>query len=731
MKLSIRKRHTFNYTLLATLVLAQAIGLFALSKPAAAAISADPNGEIVYIDNNGIIRVLDTQGDPLVQWISPSGGWDDVALGDVNDDTDMEIIAMNRDGDFVNVAVFDPVVAQGSTKPDQKINGIPWEIYFETRIEGNGQFILSENFDANIPGAEFAIGVRRGERTIVQVWNANSLASNGKPTGRDWKLHIEKEFEELYNFGVAGQLDDVGAAEVVLFDEDSVETSMDLYRPDNDFERIDGKSSDNDTYKKGAIGQVIADGKNELAVILSVSRPDKDSLFVYKVNGDNEIDVDESWAFAPQPDWVFLADITGNGDKEVFFLRNYPDDQAGARLIMRDDWGNDRERNEDLIEWNLMEGGDRNEFRRGAGGDIDGDGKDEVVILRDDRIRVFHRPENGEERTSDYVDHKLDTNRDTLVIGDLDTIGFVEGPVLATDKTLIDAIVPAGTTSGEFTIQVTNIGTGDPVTFNATIPTGNNWVQLISTVGTTPATIRLRFNTVGLNQGDYRTTLTLTSQQNVINDPYVITLQLTVVPPVLLPDPPAISHFILPCASSTCTPEETAARTEPFSQTIQIRGTNDLTYRAAIIGVPSPSSSAATASSAGLVGSITGGEIDANGNIVVYDDQGNSRTISAGTGTAGEVRTGEVSIAAVLSNTWMIDPELTWISSLTSNNNAVPSTLTFTIDPSIVTASGQRQYAVLVLVADTRAGTPLQNVVVVPIELARVNELLWLTTLKK
>ncbi len=208
--------------------------------------------------------------------------------------------------------------------------------------------------------------------------------------------------------------------------------------------------------KRGAIGQIIAGGREELAVILSVSRPDKDSLFVYEMNNDFEVDVEDSWAFAPQPDWVFLADITGNGDEEVFFLRNFPNDQEGPRLIMRDDWGNDRERNEELIEWALMEGGDRNEFRRGAGGDVDGDGKDEIVIIRDDRIRIFHRPENGEERESDYDDHDLDTNRDTIVIGDLDTNGFVEGPTLATDKTMIDATVAAGTVSGEYTIAVTN-----------------------------------------------------------------------------------------------------------------------------------------------------------------------------------------------------------------------------------------------------------------------------------
>ena len=731
MKISSEKRHLHNYFLLAALVLAQLAGFLALPRPAAAAISADPSEEIVYIDNGGIIRVLDTQGpDPRVEWFSPSGGWDDAVLGDVNDDGDLEIIAMNRDGDFVNVAVFDPVVAQGATDPTKKINGIPWDTYYETRVEGNGQFIIAGNFDPGIPGDEFLLGFHRGDdASFIQIYNADRLGPNGKPTGRDWKVHIEKEFVELYTFGIAGQLSGDGADEVVLFDDESVETSMDIFRPDNDFERTDGKSSDNDRYKKGAIGQIIAGGREELAVILSVSRPDKDSLFVYEMNNDFEVDVEDSWAFAPQPDWVFLADITGNGDEEVFFLRNFPNDQEGPRLIMRDDWGNDRERNEELIEWALMEGGDRNEFRRGAGGDIDGDGKDEIVIIRDDRIRIFHRPENGEERESDYDDHDLDTNRDTIVIGDLDTNGFVEGPTLATDKTMIDATVAAGTVSGEYTIAVTNISTSEAVAFNAVVPAGINWVQINPTVATTPATLRIRFDASALTQGDYRTTLTLTSNQNVLNDPYVIELRLTVLPPTLEPNPGALTYFQLPCAAATCTPEEEAARTTPFTQTIAIRGTNDLTYRAAVIGIPAPPDGAVTAASGGLVGTITGGEIDANGNIVIYDDHGNSRTIDGGTGEASIAA--DVNPAAVLTNTWTIDPELTWIKSATSDDNVVPSNLSLVIDPSVITEVGHREYAVLVLVADTRAGLPPQNIKIVPIELARVNNLLWMPVLEK
>ncbi len=71
MRLTIRQRRTRNFLVAAALILGQLAGFIALPRPATAALSADPNAEIVYVDNSGVIRVLDTQGDPLVQWISP------------------------------------------------------------------------------------------------------------------------------------------------------------------------------------------------------------------------------------------------------------------------------------------------------------------------------------------------------------------------------------------------------------------------------------------------------------------------------------------------------------------------------------------------------------------------------------------------------------------------------------------------------------------------------------
>lgn len=707
------RRRSLHY-LLVTVLLAQVVALAASIHTAQAATSADPAEEIVYVDSEGIIRVLDTQGDPLVQWFSPTGGWHWIALGDVNDDGDQEIVAAGRDGDWVRVAVFDPVVASGATDPNKKINGIPWDILYEVRFPGQAQFIYAGDYDAGVPGDEIVIGYRDGVgTTYVDIWNANSLGPDGKPTGRDWKPHIQKSFtNEKYEFVTSGQIIEGGTEEIILFDRTSVETRFDVFRPDQDFERVDGKRSDNDRFRMAAIGQIRAGGDEETAVAVSASRPDKASLIIYRTDDDDELSADKDFAFAPQPEHVFLADISGNGDQEVFFLRKYPERKEGPRLIMRDEWGSDRNRHPE-IELALMDEGSRNEFQIGAGGDVDGDGKDEVVIARDNRIRIFTRPDQNVTNSSSWVDYaNISSDRDNLVIGDLDAIGFTQGPVLTVDKTLIEASLSAGTISGEYIFTVSNIATPDPVTINALLPAGLGWATLNPATSTItagqPATFRVRFNATNLPPGRYSSTITLTSPQPVTNQPLSIALDLTVIPPKLQPEPGGLSIYQVPCDLTDCSPAEEAERNGPITRTIRIGGSNDLVYQAAIVGMPDDVVSAA--SEGGFQGEIKGGEIDEQGRMVLYDANGNTRVIG-----------GEVSAAAVHTNTWTIDANVDWIVSAYSDNNGVPSTLTLVLDPTKLEATNDVERAILVLVADTRAGSPPENVKLVQIEILRVN----------
>ena len=115
-----RLRRRLHLGILTAFLVAQFAVLLLWPHSVQAATSADPNDEIVYIDSDGVIRVLDTQGDPLVDFVSPSNGWERLGLADVNDDGDMEILALKESGGTTTVAVFDPVVYKGALDPNKK-----------------------------------------------------------------------------------------------------------------------------------------------------------------------------------------------------------------------------------------------------------------------------------------------------------------------------------------------------------------------------------------------------------------------------------------------------------------------------------------------------------------------------------------------------------------------------------------------------------------------------------
>jgi hypothetical protein len=105
----------------------------------------------------GVIRVIDFRvpaGGTAVQWVSPSGGWQRIAAGDFNADGDMEIFAGGLDGTTGKLAIFDPVAIQGSSNASRVINGIPWDILYQTTLPSEPLLVAAGNFDVTRAGDE-------------------------------------------------------------------------------------------------------------------------------------------------------------------------------------------------------------------------------------------------------------------------------------------------------------------------------------------------------------------------------------------------------------------------------------------------------------------------------------------------------------------------------------------------------------------------------------------------
>src|SRR5690606_1226585 len=103
-----------------------------------------------------------------------------------------------------------------------------------------------------------------------------------------------------------------------------------------------------------------------------------------------------------------------------------------------------------------------------------------------------------------------------------------------------------------------------------------------------------------------------------------VEVELTVTPAVISFGAAGAAHVTYPCG------EPTAGSVSDVI-TVRVGGTTGLNYRAALVALPSQSAAASEAvTAASLADVVAGAEIADNGDIILYDAQGNTRTFATG-----------------------------------------------------------------------------------------------------
>ncbi len=659
--------------------------------------SADASKEIVYIDANGVIRVLDwqTTGGPLVDWSSDldknadgtvhGTGFRDFALGDVNNDGDNEIIGIRGGGSDGELVVYDPVVSPGQpVSVGQKTpNGIPWAKLYDVPLKGKPVLVNAGNYDVNVPGDEIAYlyelnSADKKDPTDVQRM-VILKATSPTPTGRDWQEHANKTFSNNWQTLASGNFDGTGADELVMVDEDTTGGELNVYRVDSGIGRIGrAKGSNSAPWKYATFLQWDGGGKKELVAVRDGSG--LPSFYVWQWNGDNqEFTEVRKEVFDPGPRFVFGADINGDKKQEAFMIRNIPSKQGLARLIPRGD-------NQSDIPSELEQPLDTdNGYGAGAGGDIDGDGREEVVLIRNNKMLIFDHPENSKNAATRTVT----TNRRSIKIGDLDKNGFATGPQFCATKSKLETRLPVGIVGPSLNdLLLTNCGSADATPFFITgVP---SWFQIAPTTSQTPSTLTYNFNAENLTPGVYTTTIAFDSNAAVVNKPFLITLSLTVSGAQVTPNPAGV---LFSYSGECITPTATI-----MTQTVSMSGSAGVKYTAAVVNSPD-----VAAAQAALTGPIDRGYINAQGELIVRDAAGHEASV-------GPVGAREVSASGVES----IWPSgVPWLKA-SSKSDIIPDTLTLNADPQIAPEQKFKQ-ALVVIVADARVGMPPDNVRLIPV----------------
>jgi len=544
--------------------------------------TTNSDDEIVYLDTAGFIRVLDpqlTSGQSAVQWVSPVGGWRDFALGDFNNDGDAEIVAVGGANGIGKLAIYDPVIAEGRINADQVINSVPWATLYETDLLGTPLLVSAGDLVPTVAGNEIAYVFALNPADRLDPDDQSRLAvlqmAAGISDGSDWEEVVRfVDFGNDWDRLSLGDLDNVAGEEVILVDRSGL---VRVYRiTAGALQKFFENESGARPWQDGIAAYWSSTELRELLMARS-SSPGGATFWAFYYSPTPETNFRDGYTelLLPTPRTLFAGDINGNGDDELFFLRSVPSNITNRmRLFMRNAGGDTLPVFEQLLDTD-------NGYQGGATGDTDGDGRAEVVIIRNNNIRVYTAPESN---ATALIDNSLtnQSNGTTVHLANLDRNGIVVTPKLALSNPQLNPSLSAGADPSTLTVALNNntTGTATAIPFTAAVVGRPTWLTVSPSSGATPATLSLTLDPGRLAAGTYTATITIdSSNDQVLDVPLALTVVATVRAGLMMtPDRP-------PTVISSC-----AADSASHQQTIRLTGPAGITFAARI-----PATGSATA----------------------------------------------------------------------------------------------------------------------------------------
>ena len=484
--------------------------------------------EIIVITSTYQLRVDDPTtptGYKSATWSSASvpgweSGWTVVAAGDFNGDGDAELVAArsittgSNPGSYVKV--FDPIVQPGSTPVDFSANlalDAPVGSMRNVRLLNTGDFDNDGRdefaFVNYLPGGGSA-------QAAVQVYD------NDVTTGwvrRTYDPGYGVMFEDM---GV-GDFNADGRDDIVLVRNGDQLVLVKNVSPWSTMAQASNFGFDWYAVAGGNISNTPSTPGDEITALRDSANAQKNNLVTFRVVSG----VLSVWP-DPQPVWnynpAFVSISDGNlndgptnpaPDDEIVMLRD-AGSATGTSLLVLNPFG------DTMPGFSQATGNGANLFKIVRTGDTDGDGLDEIVILRGNLYRIYTEPNvdarNTETAGAFYVSGGV-SNLPFLAVANVDGPGIAEGPVLSVTPASLSFSLDCGVASPIKPLSITNAGTGSSFAWQAqAIETnGSGWLLIDAPSGTTPGTVNVSVRP-GIAQGNYTGTVRVTTDDPAVQN---------------------------------------------------------------------------------------------------------------------------------------------------------------------------------------------------------------------
>jgi hypothetical protein len=472
------QRARFGNVLVAVVVvLASAVGLVAapahvaFAKPAAQGVA--PHDQIILIESNGRIRIDDPLSEVTIWDSGTDISWVYLAAGDFNGDGDAEIAAIRGS----TLKIFDPF-------PSSQVLG-------QITLDGGRQFRFLVTGDFDRDGRdEIAV-------THTEIGYADTLKIyDGGASGTTWAVARSESFGYQWRAMAAGDMNNDGFDDLALARWQS--NLLKVYSGYN-WSNL-AESSYNFPWLSLGIGNLSGSYPADEMALTREGRcgsTNIDSLILFRLSSGFLLDLtpDVHYYYCPAFSSLSLGDVDGDAshDAEILLLRNPGWDTTSLLLV--------NPAGPAMRNFELATGYGGSAWSLVRTGDLDGDGKAEVVILRSNAYRMYMQPDQNDlyqEVPGSFRISPSGYDYPTIAIANVG----VQLPILQVSPTTLS--FDQNTTS--HAVAISNLGAGGSVAWQAQVTEGSTWLRAgPPTSGTTPGQLNI---SVDLSTAEPNVTLT-------------------------------------------------------------------------------------------------------------------------------------------------------------------------------------------------------------------------------